>query len=600
MVIIYILILISFTESYKYDIDILEPYSNVYYANDLIKSKDNIIIYQFQPQLKEREIFIFFLGHPNSGSFEFYLYSNLSNINCTDNKTFTNYLEKFENYNEIKVNHDLDIYYILVTMNSNEDINKYLSFMIYNIKESLDIGKFKKNNDYLLAFKGYRNITLNYPAKNIPQYFYLKMKGECYSIAYDIYKNNELVYNITLTKQFQSLNFSFIENNSYNIKIRIKSYLTHITRFVLYFLDNMKDIIEVKDPLTDIKYGYTDSGESSKTIKYYFINIENVPKNEFISYHIFEPFNTLFYKKYLKYYDNYDINELPTGFEIKDFDYQGQIRYNIKYEPMICFRKHKEEKGLVFRIESYMYEEAEEFSLNEMIMYLYAKKLNEITENKKFNYTQLLTKNAFYLSYKYYQYLLIKSNLNYFNMLSPTTEKIKSKSYLINPFAYPKSIFFEFDISENAFVEFKFIDRENISLFKNPNIMHFCKNNISEEKYIYLPYMTNFNILYGDIKIYDMNITKLNSLDDFFNENYMDNYSFYKRYVDYKSLKEEQFFYKLKCNKDSLIKLEDAYDSSTNENIIIKPDTKKLILEFSDNEKKQLHLNLIYLYILAL
>ena len=173
-------------------------------------------------------------------------------------------------------------------------------------------------------------------------------------------------------------------------------------------------------------------------------------------------------------------------------------------------------------------------------------------------------------------------------MLAPSTEKIQSKSYIINPFINYESYFFEFDISENASVELRFIDRSNISVFKNPNIMHFCKNNISEEKYIYLPYMTNFNILYGDIEIYDMNISKLNNLDDFFNENYLDIYNFHKRYDDYSSLKEEQFFYKLKCNKYSLIKLEDAFDSITDENIIIKPDTKKLILDFSENKQKKI------------
>ena len=588
MILNYILILIAFTNSYKYNINILEPYSYVYYANDILKTEDNIIIYQFQPQSKEREIFISFLGHSDSGSFEFYLYSNLADINYTDNKTFTNYLEKIDYYNEIKINHDLDQYYILVKMNSNKDIYKYLCFMIYNIKESLDIGKYKKNNDYILAFKGYKDITLNYPAKNISRYFYLKMKGDCYNINYEIYKNNESINNITLKQQYQSLNFSFIENNSYYIKIRINSYLTHIIRFVLYFLDNMKDIVEIKDSLTDIKYGYSDSGVSTKTIKYYFINIENVPINDFISYHIFEPFNKLFYKIYIKYYENYDINELPIGSEIKDFDYEDRDIYNIKYEPMIYFLKKKDAKGLLFRIDSYMYEETDEFSLNEMIMYLSAKKLFEITENIKFNYTQLLTKNAFFLSYKYEQYLLIKSNLNYFNMLAPSTEKIQSKSYIINPFINYESYFFEFDISENASVKLRFIDRSNISVFKNPNIMHFCKNNISEEKYIYLPYMTNFNILYGDIEIYDMNISKLNNLDDFFNENYLDIYNFHKRYDDYSSLKEEQFFYKLKCNKYSLIKLEDAFDSITDENIIIKPDTKKLILDFSENKQKKI------------
>ena len=48
--------------------------------------------------------------------------------------------------------------------------------------------------------------------------------------------------------------------------------------------------------------------------------------------------------------------------------------------------------------------------------------------------------------------------------------------------------------------------------------MHLCKDNIEEEKYIYLPYMTNFNILFGKIEIYEINVTSLNSLDEIFSE----------------------------------------------------------------------------------
>jgi hypothetical protein len=54
-------------------------------------------------------------------------------------------------------------------MNSYEDIYKYLSFMMYNLKESCDIGKY---NDYIFAFEGTKEIIFNYPAKNIHQYIY--------------------------------------------------------------------------------------------------------------------------------------------------------------------------------------------------------------------------------------------------------------------------------------------------------------------------------------------------------------------------------------------------------------------------------------------
>ena len=109
--------------------------------------------------------------------------------------------------------------------------------------------------------------------------------------------------------------------------------------------------------------------------------------------------------------------------------------------------------------------------------------------------------------------------------------------------------------------------------------------------------MTNFNILYGDVEIYDINIALLKTLDDLHNENYMENYNIIKRYDNYSSFKEERYFYKVKCNKNSLIKYEDAYISYIEENIIMKTNSKKLILDFSKYEQKKLPLNQIYLYI---
>ena len=49
-------------------------------------------------------------------------------------------------------------------MNSIEYEYKYLSFMIYNLKENMNIEKF---DDYMLACEGSRNFILNYPVKNI-------------------------------------------------------------------------------------------------------------------------------------------------------------------------------------------------------------------------------------------------------------------------------------------------------------------------------------------------------------------------------------------------------------------------------------------------
>ena len=164
------LFFLSFANSFGYKIIDLEPYRYTYYVNDILKSENNTVIYKFQPQSDEKNIFISFLGNSKEGSFEFYLYSNISDINYDDNtKTFLNYTEKLLDYGETNIEYVLDTYYILVKMNSYEDIYKYLSFMMYNLKESCDIGKY---NDYIFAFEGTKEIIFNYPAKNIHQYIY--------------------------------------------------------------------------------------------------------------------------------------------------------------------------------------------------------------------------------------------------------------------------------------------------------------------------------------------------------------------------------------------------------------------------------------------
>ena len=53
--------------------------------------------------------------------------------------SFINYINKFINFGELKLNHELDVYYILAKMNLFEYEYKYLSFMIYNLKENMDI-----------------------------------------------------------------------------------------------------------------------------------------------------------------------------------------------------------------------------------------------------------------------------------------------------------------------------------------------------------------------------------------------------------------------------------------------------------------------------
>ena len=583
MVLFYILIILSFTCSYQYKIIDLEPYRYNYYVNDL---EDNIAIYKFQPQSKKKEIFISFLGHSNNESFEFYLYSDISDINSIIDKNFKNYLEKFNNYGEIKVNHNLDIYYILVKMNSYRDEYKYLSFMMYNIKEYLNIGKY---DEYIFAFEANKNIILNYPAKNISQYLNIESRGICEFISYYIYKNNtkpELVKEINKTCFFSdSFGILFNESNNYYINITINT--IQIVRMVLYYLDNNKHIIQVKDILTDLDYGYISFRGGNiygPEYKYFFINIENVSMNQVFGYHIYEPCNSNSYKVRLKFYDDYNISKMPYAFDIKNYNYEDIWYQNMTENPFILLRKYREAKGLLLMIESVLDKETEESKHNEMVMYVKAKNIINLTENTVLNFTQLIPKNVYYLDTGISKNLIIKTNLDYFTILKPKMKIIKSKGYLFYTGEYV--YIFHFPNSENAMVEMQFVDNSKILRPNIPDFMYLCKDNTYEEKYIYLPYMTNFNILYGDVEIYDINVTSLNSLNDFYNENYMKNYKSIKRYENYSSFKEEQYFYKIKCTTNSLIKYENSFISYIDENITMNSKNKKLILDFSKYNQK--------------
>jgi len=165
-------------------------------------------------------------------------------------------------------------------MNFFEDVCEYFSFMIYNLKEDMNIDKY---NEYMLSFEDDKNFALNYQAKNISQYLYIKAKWKCENIYYYIYKNNtepELLDNITQKCILpQSFKLTFEENNNYYIKISIKNNGNKMVRMIFYYLNNTKDIIEIKDSLTDIKYGYT----------------------VFKGYNIYGPTYKIFFYKYRKY-----------------------------------------------------------------------------------------------------------------------------------------------------------------------------------------------------------------------------------------------------------------------------------------------------------
>ena len=64
---------------------------------------------------------------------------------------------------------------------------------------------------------------------------------------------------------------------------------------------------------------------------------------------------------------------------------------------MILISKFEEAKGILLEIQNILNEDNEEDIHNEMIVYLYPKKISFITKKEILNYDQLLTKNVFYL-----------------------------------------------------------------------------------------------------------------------------------------------------------------------------------------------------------
>ena len=594
MKIIYFIILITFIHSYDYKIIDLESYKYVYYAKDLNQNKDNIIIYKFKPRIEKRNIFLLFLGQSNDGSFEFYLYKNLSDIQCDDNNNYFNYLEKFINYGETKINQELDEYYILVRMNSYEDKYDYLSFMIYNSFEYLDLGNFQQNEEYVFAFQKDNEFVLNYPAKNVTQYLYIYSKGDCDQISYTLYNNNsaEKVIDEIIDNCFEKKYYTLtlLRDNNYYIKIKFQNTLKYkIFRLVLYILTNKKNIKEINDYKTSMKYGYVssiNSRDTSSDYKYFFINTTDLPKDQLMGYCILDPFNSLNYRYFIKRYKNYDINELPEGYKIDKYDYEYWRDIDLEEKPCFFFTRNENDNGFLLKIISYLNIDNDKVNHNEMIIYLEAKIIYTLTENHIFNYTELATKNVFNLE-KLEEKIIMKSNLDYFTILYPTRKRIYSKAYLFNI----SFVILELQNSENAFVEFQYVKKPIINNLFSPYITYLCKNNIQEDKIIFLPYMTNFDILFGDIKVYDIDVSSLNSLDDFYEENYMKQYSSLKRYDNYLSMEGERFFYKLKCNKYSLIKFDDSAKSYTDENLTIDSNSSKLYLDFSRYKQKKININ---------
>ena len=107
-------------------------------------------------------------------------------------------------------------------------------------------------------------------------------------------------------------------------------------RILINILDKSSDIIEVKDPEADIKYGYlsfTSRYRDAPYYKYFFINIENV-SIETLSYSIFEPCNPNEYSFAYKFYEHFNISELPNAYNIRGYDYEIDLYFDMEEQPM--------------------------------------------------------------------------------------------------------------------------------------------------------------------------------------------------------------------------------------------------------------------------
>ena len=224
----------------------------------------------------------------------------------------------------------------------------------------------------------------------------------------------------------------------------------------------------------------------------------------------------------------------------------------------------------------------------EMKIHLYKTKLNFIKSNTNIDYYSLINTNLVYLSKNLGKNIIMKSNLNYFNIISPNNEKIISQNYLFDINENQTYFVIEFEKNRTAFIEFKLLDFSYFLSLKSPDFLFLCNSN-EDEKYIYLPYMTSFNVLYGDLFIYDIDVNKLSSLYYFEDENYMEEYNYEQRY-DYNSKRiEEKIFYKIKCTSNSLLKYENAREPWKYQSIDIYDDSK-LIIDFSIYNKKTINI----------
>ena len=548
----YFYFILVFAFSNSYIIKNIESYALTYYMADIESSPDNCVVYTYTPKSKNRNIYLSFLGDSGSyGNFEFFLYSKVSDIKYSENEyTYINYLEAYYNTGETKINskyQSLDIFYIVIKMYYAVEKNRYWSFMIYNLEEYFNIGYY---NEYVMPLKNDKDIVFYYPSQSIQKYYRQEIKANCKQALFYIYENN--INSTAVHKKNYTGNgigydsYLFKSGIDYYIKLSIKS--SSFNRILLSFSGNDKNITKISG---DFSYSFIRFDYS----KYLFLNIEKIELNDVIAFNIKESSTFVDYTYSYKLYSHYDINELPNSEEIKDYDYEKPELSRLKND-IIAIEKIKDAKGLLIKINT-KYQSWTRLEYYEMKIHLYKTKLNFIKSNTNIDYYSLINTNLVYLSKNLGKNIIMKSNLNYFNIISPNNEKVISQNYLFDINENQTYFVIEFEKNRTAFIELKLLDFSYFLSLKSPDFLFLCNSN-EDEKYIYLPYMTSFNVLYGDLFIYDIDVNKLSSLDYFEDENYMEEYNYEQRY-DYNSKRiEEKIFYKIKCTSNSLLKYENA------------------------------------------
>ena len=138
MKLIYIFVLIALINSKDYKIVDVDPYKSIYYANDMLQRKEDILIYKFEPKSEKRNIFLLFLGHSNEESFEFYLYDDPDVITFDENNHIHLYMKSFLLLYNIYLNFDLFLFLHDCYIFLNNLLNDYFHQMLFHLERYKD------------------------------------------------------------------------------------------------------------------------------------------------------------------------------------------------------------------------------------------------------------------------------------------------------------------------------------------------------------------------------------------------------------------------------------------------------------------------------